>query len=1111
VPTTFTIPVYQRKLDNQLEWTTLLLGSPAVSSIGASSLKVQKALADTLKSLIAQKTPLELEPMVMSRGMRLERVHLELTLKGAGKKRKISGTFPVVLEPRWVSEDRRLVLGYHPRSQQSWFPVSEDRSLAEQAEIFFSDYFSELPEQNIHALTTNGKDSIRAVSFTARPKSLLDQLPEREKGIWDDLYATKGEAEKQKSGALQVLPKIGSNQTNRAIEGLMPIGIPRAPYREQLHLLLLGQKKRSVIVVGAPGSGKSTIVSHFVDDLLRADDWDVHKNIDRIHEVWQVSGKRIIAGMSYLGDWEQRCVEILQDAKRKRVLLYIDDLYAFGRIGQTRESERSLADFFRGAISRGELTIIAECTPEQLQRLEDDAPSFAALFSRIFVQPTSSAETLRMVIHEARALELKYPVAFEAFSFRSILELGGSLFPGASFPGKALDQLRELARSGESGAKERKPITPDSVIELLSKKTGIPKLLLEPDRRLDPTELHQELSKRVIGQEAAMEAAVDLVLRIRAGLVDTARPYGVYLFTGPTGTGKTELASNIASYLYGDSARMLRFDMSELSGPDAPSRLIGDRFNPEGWLTQRVLDQPFSVVLLDEIEKAHPSVLNLLLQVFDEGRLTDAKGSSADFRHTVVIMTSNLGARVRPAIGFEENAEGVLFDIARAVKDFFPPELFNRIDRVVPFRPLTHEIAKKIADRAISDLMARRGLVDRNVFVYTNDAVVDRIVKEAFDPKDGARPVKRYVEAKLGTMLTNEIVKADRASMQIFRIIDAGGNFRLYADRVVEAEQTIVASVAEPLLALVEERALEPHLENARAQVRRTRASKALQELSREIGARIAEGRYDGSVYELETMRLRLKELEEHLDELIYKRITVDAHKKMLAAIAEAQLLERALTKVGDSTQHAVLVELLRTGRVKSEGRLKPQATKESCGLFEALVSSYLSTKSELEGMAIRTGGTVQELKKGAKLPPITAHTEHVALHLSGLAIYDQLIDETGCHIGQSLAEGTELIRVRVLPETEGMTPRKMIETHMKARRLFQEAMENNQQELPYNPEALLPAVRVLRFEAQEREGVAPYIEVEDYKLGYYAQMRVRRVEEVLERLALMRISKVTS
>lgn len=1105
--TTFTVPVYQRKLDNQLEWTTLFLGMQQVTCIAASTLKVQRALADTLKGMVSKQTPLELEPMVMSRGMRLERVHLELTLKGAGKKRKITGTFPVVLEPRWVSDEKRLVLGYHPRFQQDWFPVHEDRSLAEQAEIFFSALFAEWPDETIHSMFTNGKDSIRALSFSAQPKTLLDQLPEREKGIWDDLFATKAEAEKHKSGALQVLPKIGTNQTNRAIEGILPIGVPRAPYREQLQLLLLGKKKRSVLVVGPPGCGKSTLIAHFVDDLLRADDWDVHKNIDRIHEVWQVSGKRIIAGMSYLGDWEQRCVEILQDAHRKRIILNVDDLFAFGRIGQTRESERSLADFFRGAIGRGELTIIGECTPEQLQRLEDDAPSFAALFSRVFVQPTSSAETLRMVIHEARALELKYPVAFEAFSFRSVLELGGSLFPGASFPGKALDLLRELARSFETNATERRSIGPDAVIDLLSKKTGIPKLLLEPDRRLDPAELHQQLSKRVIGQDAAMLAAVDLVLRIRAGMVDTARPYGVYLFTGPTGTGKTELASNIASYLYGDAARMLRFDMSELSGPDAPARLIGDRFSPEGLLTQRVLDQPFSVVLLDEIEKAHPSVLNLLLQVFDEGRLTDAKGSTADFRHTVIIMTSNLGARVRPAIGFEENADGVLFDIARAVKDFFPPELFNRIDRVVPFRPLTHEVARKIADRAIADLMARRGLVDRNVFVYTNDAVVDRIVQEAFDPKEGARPVKRYVEAKLGTMLTNEIVKADRASMQIFRIIDAGGAFRLYADRVVEAEQTISASVAEPLVGLVEESAIRPHLLEAQKRLRETMGSAELDQLSRKIEEHIAEQRYDGAVYELESMRLRLKELDEEIGRLLSKKTAIDAPKKMLAAIAEAQLLRRALKKVHDSQQHSVFVELLRTGRVKNEGRLKPELSKDSCGLFEALVASYLSSKAELEGLAIRTGGSVQEIKKGAKLPAITAQTEHLVMHLSGLAILDQLADETGCHIGQSLAEGTELIRVRVLPETEGMTPKKMIEAHMKARRAFQEALENNQP-LPHNPEALLPAVRVLRFEPQEREGIAPFIEVEDYVLGYYARMRARRAEDVLERLALMRLSK---
>lgn len=1128
----FTLPIYQRKIGGDLEWTTLVLGLEALSKTGPSALKIQMALTDALKNAIKEKKPIEMQALGMSRGMKLARVHLELTLKGGPGKRKMSGTFPLVLEPRWVSEEQRIVLAYHPHHQVDWFPQDESRPLEEQATIFFERAWAEWDDARIREMTTNGKDSIRSISFSAQSKTLLDTLPEREKGIWDDLYSRE-EKQKKKQSAFNVLPKIGTNETLRAIEHTLPLGIPREPYREQLQQLLLAGKKRSVIVVGPPGCGKSTLVARFIDDLLQNDDWSTHQNIDRVHDVWRIAGKRIIAGMSYVGDWEKRCVDLLEDTQKKRVILYVDDLYAFGRIGQTRQSERALADFFRGPVARGEVTIIGECTPEQLQRFEDDAPSFAALFSRVYVQPTTGAETLRMVVHEARELEQKYLVAFDAFAFRSVMELGGALFPGASFPGKALDLLRELAKSISLRHRERVMVTPIEVIGLLSQKTGLPKLLLQPERKLDPQELTRQLSMRVMGQPEAIEAAVDLVVRIRAGSVDPGRPYGVYLFTGPTGTGKTELASNIASYLYGDASRLLRFDMSELSGPDAPIRLIGDRFNPEGLLTQRVLDQPFSVVLLDEIEKAHPSVLNLLLQLFDEGRLTDAKGSTADFRHAVVIMTSNLGARPKPSIGFEENTEGVLFDIARAVRDFFPPELFNRIDRVVPFRPLTKEIAKKIADKAVAELVGRRGLVERNVFVYANEAVVDRIVREAFDPKDGARPVKRYVETKLGSLLTEEIVAADRASMQIFRILDANGAFRLHADRLVEAEQKPARYSLEPLFEL-ETKQLKPHLERALKVVKTTLASDALSDAGEMLAEALQHGSYDHALYELDELKNRLHAHQEHIEALMLKRTDTDlddvrdvleGHRiddrratksellpplkhELLKAIAEAEMLRRAAETITDADQHSVMIELLRVGRGKAQGRLRSEESSNTVGLLRALVDAYRSTKSELDAWALRTSGTDPKIHyaEGKPLPAISDE-EQVVLSLSGVSIAAQLADEMGCHIGQSLISGTELIRVRVLPVRKETTPKKLIEEHLRARKKFETALESGVEELPPNPDALLPAVRILRFEPPERDGVSPIIEVEDYVLGYHLRTRPKNVAEVLERLWLIRMS----
>ena len=1165
----FSIPVFTARAEyGQLTWQTIGLQSFNFRRVGRSASKIEQGLLDDLRKAINKAKPGELHLFALSRGLELRAVRLDLALRSDGKKRRVTGLFPVILEPRWATDEEQIIMAYHPARQEEWFPYDPTRSLEEVASSYFQRVWATLQDWQIEELQSSKKDALKIISLSATPMSMLDLLREKKDTLFGD-FAIAGGGSKSR-GDMGVLRELGVDVTWLAAQGQLETGVPRSPAREQLSQLVAGRKKSSLLLVGPPGVGKSTALNMLVQDVLHAQDWLSHRNMDRVHRVWRISGRRLIAGMSYIGQWEERCVEVLEAARKHKTILWIDDLYAWGRIGRSRESERSLADFFRGPIARGELTVIGECTPSQLQTLEEDAPALAAAIGRVFMQPTTPGETMRMMMHESRGLELDHNVRFNPMTFRTIYDVGGGLLSTMSFPGKALELLRSLARRAEA---PDQLIRSQDVISLLSERTGIPKLLLEPSTPLDPARVRRDIEEQIMGQPEAVDAAVNLIVRIKAGLTDPRRPYSVFLFTGPTGTGKTEMAKSIAAYLYGDESRLLRFDMSEYATPDAAGRLVGDPWRPNGALTSQVRQQPFCVVLFDEIEKAEPSILNLMLQLFDEGTLTDAAGNVADFSHAVIIMTSNLGSRRDSTIGFGEDASAYKHDATRAVQEFFAPELFNRIDEIVRFGPLPADVARLIASKELSKLLARRGLTERDVFMTVSDAVIDYLCEEGFDQRDGARSLKRFLEREIASRISENLVENAGAQMRSVRIWrdQSSGKIELGGQVICEAEPTDDATRLEPLLELGVD-GLTARLPDAVAFLEVLEGSDALDELIISLREHLGEFnvaldherepdeveeggelvQVADQIYNLEMMRSRIARFRSRLQEYLDNYVNIDereliemevdyqgippvydewgyakymAHQRrliqrsmmrptislmsgeqILRNLAEVYFLRRSLERAHDPLRHAITIELFRFGR----GHKHKRFGRATSALLDHMSRAYATARGELEGWALHTtrGVTVQGRAREDLLDALDEHTPvHVVIRLVGLCIRDIFEAEDGTHVRTSLGDSPEIVRVVVADAPASEDARGALLARMEARRAFEAALQSGTA-LPDDPDALGPLVRRVSF---EDTGDSQFlVDLEDYRMSWATRRRVSRLSEVLEVLWMLRMGSQT-
>lgn len=502
---------------------------------------------------------------------------------------------------------------------------------------------------------------------------------------------------------------------------------------------LLGRRRRrSIALIGRAGAGKTALVNELVYALARPENggW----------QVLRVSPADLMSGTKYLGEWETKLKELVAAIKRpRRVLLYVTSLGDLSSAGRTIHSDFNIAAALAPHLDDGSVVLLGESSPEEFERGLGREASLARLFDKVLVDE-SSVEQTEAVLHGIRD-EGRAAVSDERLV--EIVELSGFFLGHLARPGGAATLLRAvLAWVQETG----REVTRLDILKVLSQSSGLPVQLLDDGTALDQAELRGFFEKQIIGQPEAIDAVVDVVTLIKAGLTDPNRPFNVMLFVGPTGVGKTELARSLAEYIFGDPSRLQRFDMSEFAGPEGFTRLIGNR-DEAGLLTDAVRQRPFSVLLLDEIEKSHINVFDLCLQIFDAGRLTDGRGRLVDFRRTVVILTSNVGAEGPGSrLGFVTPGGGTTPAVAdpdrtlRELSRVFRPEFLNRIDRIVSFRPLSLEVAERIARRELELVLRRSGMARRSLAVNTAPSVISLLVREGYSPHFGARPLKRTVE-----------------------------------------------------------------------------------------------------------------------------------------------------------------------------------------------------------------------------------------------------------------------------------------------------------------------------------------------------------------------------
>ena len=643
---------------------------------------------------------------------------------------------------------------------------------------------------------------------------------------------------------LEELSGFGVNLNRRAEEGKLDPVIGRKNEIDRVIQVLTRRTKNNPVLVGEPGVGKSAVVEGLAQAIVKGNVPEILA--DKIIFSLDLAG--MISGARYRGDFEERLKKTIDIVKSNgNIVLFIDEIHNIVGAGSTGESNMDAANILKPMLSRGELQTIGATTIDEYRKYIEKDAALERRFQPVKVEAPSPEEAVEILKGLRDKYEAHHGVSIPDEAIVAAVTLSDRYITDRFLPDKAIDLIDEAAsrvrldsynspveaRQKEkelnalvaekddakrrddfekaikinkeitrvnkeldairakaaklAGSREKLKITAGDVAKVVSNWTGVPVVKLTETEAQKLLDLEETLHRRVIGQNAAVEAVAEAIRRSRAGLSDPNRPIGSFIFVGPTGVGKTELSKALAEAVFGNENNLIRIDMSEYMEKHSVSKMVGAPpgyagFDEAGQLTEKVRRRPYSVVLFDEIEKAHPDVFNLMLQILDDGRLTDNKGRTVSFKNTIIIMTSNVGASEiskKSSLGFSGNKTSEYDDACNkyndALKEKFRPEFLNRIDEIIVFHKLTRVETAKIAEIMLSHLRKRLALMD--VELVISDVAMGLIIEKGYDSEYGARPLRRVIQRNIEDVLSEKILRGELAAGAKITVDEKDGEF----------------------------------------------------------------------------------------------------------------------------------------------------------------------------------------------------------------------------------------------------------------------------------------------------------------------------------------------